>query len=324
MKGGLVVVDTADAMLYEVKEGLRAFLQLIYGSVKTKQGSLILISEGTTPATPQLMYIADALLEIELEDVLGRQVRAVRILKDRDRPVESPRYYMTFKDMSIVGPSEFLTRPSLGRLSEVKRPPSLHVQEQLEVGPNLLSELDMSVSDIRARLVAEFVAADYLAAGYDVNYIIGPNERECTLREDMESLVGESAKRLNIIKVDAKSLGFSAERYYSELLKVRHEKNAVNFVNLLAEEDFARNAPLEYENFTYMATRHTVESGTITILYGHKNLRAVEIQEKYANAVRAYMVVDGFMFWRSIRPLGPVFIVKIEPEKGRLDYVEMM
>ncbi|MCL4344550.1 MAG: hypothetical protein JRN26_02855 [Nitrososphaerota archaeon] len=89
-------------MFYGIKEEVRAFLQVIYGSVKAKNGSLILISEGLNDVSRQVRFVCDAIVEIKFVNMLGQDVRTARVLKDRDYEIEHPLHYMTTTNMSSM------------------------------------------------------------------------------------------------------------------------------------------------------------------------------------------------------------------------------
>ncbi|MCL4343676.1 MAG: hypothetical protein JRN26_00415 [Nitrososphaerota archaeon] len=317
-RGELVVVDSLDAMFYGMKEEVRAFLQMIYGSVKAKSGSLIMISEGLNDVARQVRFVFDVIVEVKLVDVLGKGVRAIRLLKDRDHEIEHALHYMTFSDMSILEPFPLLEQPALNRFSSIQRPKES--ETILETGPNILEEFDLDVSDIRAKLVREFMAAEYVMKGYSVNYTVGPNEDISDALIDFKSLVGNYIDRLNIINIDARATGYKAIEFFNKSVSL-YRPNSVNIINLLAEEEFAVNAPEEYEAFINLTMKEN--QGRITLHFGHSNLNSTRIEMKYVNAARKLTVTDGFLFWRSIKPQGPVYFVKMEPEKGSMEFVRM-
>ncbi len=127
-------------------------------------------------------------------------------------------------------------------------------------------------------------------------------------------------EKLNIFKTS--NAGYRAENYFLQFTE-NYRADAVNIVNLLAEEDFAVNSPVEYEKFLNLILRENVNKKRITVLYGHTNLMATELA-KYASVVWKYTVTDGYLFWRSVKPLGPVYYVKMEPEKGTMEFVRMI
>jgi hypothetical protein len=64
-----------------------------------------------------------------------------------------------------------------------------------------------------------------------------------------------------------------------------------------------------------------VELNRITIITGYSSQEAMKVQLKYANTVRKMVVTNGFLFWKSIRPVSPLYIVDINTEKGKVDFI---
>jgi KaiC/GvpD/RAD55 family RecA-like ATPase len=322
--GQLVIIDTVDAMFFGIKDesSIRPFLQLIYGSVKQKNASMVLIAEGLNPVAEHVKFVADAIINLNFENVLGQNVRALRIIKDRDHPVERPLHYVTLKDqLRIFNPFFMLQRPFLGRFSKVSKPPGAEVDSIKYLGNRVLIELDMSVEDARGSLIRKMFVADFVKMGYKVNYLMGPNENKETFLEDIKALLGNE-ENINIVPFNAKDFGYKADRI--SFPKSVETKNAVNFINLLAEEDFAVKDPVEYEIFIMDQVKKDIELNRITYIIGYSNQEAIKVQLKYANVVRKMTVSDGFTFWRSIRPLGPLYIVDINTEKGAVDFIEVV
>jgi len=322
--GQLVIIDTIDAMFFGIKDesSIRPFLQLLYGSVKQKSASMVLIAEGLNPVAEHVRFVSDAIISLNFENVLGQSVRALRIIKDRDHPVEQPLHYVTLKDqLRIFDPFYMLSRPSLGRFSGISKPPSAKVDSIKYLGNRVLIELDMSVEDVRGSLLRNMFIADYVKMGYKVNYLMGPNENKETFLEDIKVLLGNE-ENINIVTFNPKDFGYKADRI--SFPKSVETKNAVNFINLLAEEDFAVKDPVEYEIFIMDQVKKDIELNRITIIMGYSYQEAMKVQLKYANVVRKMTVSDGFTFWRSIRPLGPLFIVDLKPEKGTVDFIRVV
>ena len=323
-EGQLVVVDTLDAMFFGLKDesSIRPFLQLLYGSVKGKDASMIMIAEGLNPAAEHVKFVSDAIISLSFESVLGQNARAARIIKDRDHPIEQPLYYITLKDqLKILEPMLLLERPSFGKFSLLSRPAEAGSEAIKMLGNRVLIELDMSVEDIRASLLKKIFIAEYAMSGFYINYMLGPNESKDCFLHDMEALLG-STEKINLTTFRAKDFGYKAEnvKFPAEFDK----RNSVNFVNLLAEEDFAIKDPIEYEIYVREQLKKDIELDRITVIFGYTGQEALRIQLKYANVVRKMAVTDGFLFWRSIKPLGPLFIVDIKPEKGFAEFIRVV
>ncbi|MFP3130348.1 MAG: hypothetical protein RXR51_02025, partial [Nitrososphaeria archaeon] len=73
---------TVDAMFFGIKDesSIRPFLQLLYGSVKQKSASMVLIAEGLDPVAEHVRFVSDAIISLNFESVLGQSVRAFTIL----------------------------------------------------------------------------------------------------------------------------------------------------------------------------------------------------------------------------------------------------
>ncbi len=320
----LVVVDSIDAMFYGIRDEseIRSFLQMLYGSVKGKDASLVMISEGTNPVAQQIRFVCDAIISMSFESVLGQNLRSVRLLKDRDNPIERQLHYITFSgNFRVLEPFIILKKPVLGRFRSLQRPSSAEIEVERELGYNVLIEMDINVEDVRGSIYRKMFMADYLKHGLSINYAIGPNEDEKSFINDMNALVG-STDKINIVRVDAKESGYSSD----ELIKMEHNfrTNAVNVVNLLAYEDFAVKNPVEYELYIKEILKDNMKSDRLAIVYAYTGQEAIKAQLKYASILRRLTATEGFMFWRSIRPLGPVYYVDMKPEAGIMNFIEMI
>jgi KaiC/GvpD/RAD55 family RecA-like ATPase len=321
----LVVIDTLDAMFFGIKDesSIRPFLQLLYGSVKQKSASMVLIAEGLNPAADHVRFVSDAIISLNFESVLGQNVRALRVIKDRDHPVEQPLHYVTLKDqLRIFDPFYMLSRPKIEKMKKpVYRPWGTEIDTIKYIGNRVLTMLDYNVDEVVASLYRKIVVADYIKRGYKVNYVIGPNENMKSFLEDIKALLGNT-ENLRIIKLNAKDYDYKADRV-PHTQKV-YEPNTVNAINLLADEDFAVKDPVEYEIYVRDQVKRDLEFNRVTTLMGYSDQEAMKVQLKYANLVRKMTVVDGFVFWRSVRPLGPLFSLNVRLDKGETEFIEMI
>jgi len=325
-RGELVIIDSLDAMFYGVKDDreIRPFLQLIYSSAKQKSGSLALISEGLNPVAKQVRFVSDAIISIDQGEILGNIARKVRLLKDRDNPIEYPLRYMIFSDgINILKPLPMLRRPEMHKIVRVKMSPDSEIDVAKSLGYHILTEMDIDVSDLRAGIFRELITADYLLKGYNVNYTVGPQEDESQALSDIKTLAGGKVERLNIINPDPQAAGYSAKEFINFFQKKETRTKAINIINLLSEEDFAVKDPVQYEIFVKNIVRENLKAKMLTSIFGNLNLRATGIEVKYANIIRRMTVTDGFLFWRSIKPMGPLHYVNMTPDKGILEFVEM-
>jgi hypothetical protein len=69
-------------MFFGIKDesSIRPFLQLLYGSVKQKSASMVLIAEGLNPVAGHVRFVSHAIISLNFESVLGQSVRAFTIL----------------------------------------------------------------------------------------------------------------------------------------------------------------------------------------------------------------------------------------------------
>ena len=322
--GELVVLDTLDAMFYGIKDenSIRPFLQILYGSLKYKDSSMIMITEGINPVAQQIRFVADAIISMNFREILGKKLRTAELLKDRDNVIEQSLYFITFTEgFRILEPFLYTRKPKLGSYHEMVMPPGMGFEIEKELGNNVLIEFDSDVAEVRASLLRKFHVAYFLKLGLTVNYVIGPNEDESSFISDMKTLVGD-IKKLNIVHMDAREAGYSSEDYFRQHVS-QHKPNSVDVVNLLADEDFASKDPVEYEKFVKRVTVDEIKNKTVARVLGYVNREATRVQEKYANVLRRITVTDGFTFWRSIKPPSQVYFIEIKPEEGKLNYIEM-
>jgi len=214
--GEIVTVDSLDAMFYGIKgeQEIRPFLQLIYGTAKVKQGSLVLISEGLNPASNQVRFVADAIISVDYEDILGGKARRVTIVKDRDFYIKNPYSYFTMgKRLVILRP---LDRQNLQYPSKVEllpRPPEAMPEYELNVTINVVIEVKRTVDFLIYSLYKLWLAADLLLRGYPVNYVISPFESVDSVTKTLEKMTGGSTKRLNVFKFDPHELEKDVRSY---------------------------------------------------------------------------------------------------------------
>ncbi|MGC9211770.1 MAG: hypothetical protein ACP5FU_06450, partial [Nitrososphaeria archaeon] len=269
-----------------------------------------------------IKFVSDAIISLSFENVLGQNVRALRVIKDRDHPVEQPLHYVTLKDqLRIFDPFYMLSRPSLGRFTSMSRPPSTEADSIKYLGNRVLIELDMSVEDVRGSLLRKMFIADYIKMGYKVNYLLGPNESKETFLEDIKAII-ENTSRLNILIPAHKDYGYKADKI--PRLQKTYEENVVNVINLLADEDFAIKDPVEYELYVRGSVNRDRMFNRTAFIFGYSNQEALKIEQKYANIFWRLTVTDGFFFWRSFRPLGPLYFVDISSEKGKVDFIRVV
>jgi len=323
----LVVVDSIDAMFYAVRDDndIRPFLQLIYGSVKNRKGSLVMISEGLNPVSAQVRFVCDAIIALKMEGLLGHRARTAIVMKDRDGEIVRPLNYFTLQGgYTVLRPLSLVTKLKLGRFTGVRLSPEAEASNEGIGGFNNILEMSMDVAGITNRLYREFLAADFLKKGYTVNFMTEPQEDESEIINDVSALLGGRAEKLNVFFRDPEALGYNAMAYFDNLTLKYPSGKSMNIVNLLYDEDFAIKEPKEYEIFSRLIAKENNRKGRLAILIGYENQEAMRIQIKYSNAFRRMTMVEGFMFWRSIRPMGPLYSVQIDAEAGSMEFIRMI
>ncbi|MDP8023600.1 MAG: ATPase domain-containing protein [Conexivisphaerales archaeon] len=325
-EGKLVIVDSLDALMYSLKdEGeMRSFLQILYGSSKQKKGSLLFISENVNPASRHVRFICDALVSLDSVEVLGSYVRRARVIKDRDYQIKNRFYYYAISDkLKIFTPSQVYHTQKMKALKTFKRPPEGVVDAEIALGYNILYDVDYSVSDLMLKVFREALAADYLRSGYSVDYWLGPQESEEEVIKSVRQLAGSNIDKLKTIYVDPQEFEYNSDEFLRNIVSAYGRDNAVDIIHLLSQEDFAVKQPMEYERFVKNATKENLKLKRITILFGYSNQEALRIRAKYSNILRKIIIKDGFLFWRSLRPLGNVYLADFKLEKGYVSFEEM-
>lgn len=165
-EGKTVILDSVDTFLWGEtgQKPERALLQLIYESVKVRNGSLVLINEGISGLSNMLKFVVDAYIRMETENLLGINVRKISVKKDRDYPVSVYPFYYTFHEGLQVFSSSYSLDLDAARQKKVKpweRPFGLKsVMNEPEL---FLYILDCSVSVPFSRLYRSWLAVDYLS-----------------------------------------------------------------------------------------------------------------------------------------------------------------
>jgi hypothetical protein len=141
---------------------------------------------------------------------------------------------------------------------------------------------------------------------------------------DIKQLVETKIDRLKTIYVDPQEFEYNSEDYLRHIVTTYGKDNSVDIIHLLLQEDFAVKQPVEYERFVKNATKENLKLKRITILFGYSNQEAFKIRAKYSNVLRKIMIKDGFLFWRSLRPLGNVYLADFKLEEGYVSFEEML
>jgi len=328
-KGEIVTVDSLDAMFYGIngEQEIRPFLQLIYGTAKVKQGSLVLISEGLNPASNQVRFVADAIISVDYEDILGGKARRVTIVKDRDFYIKNPYSYFTMgKRLVILRP---LDRQNLQYPSKVEllpRPPEAMPEYELNVTINVVTEVKRTVDFSIYSLYKLWVAADLLLRGYPVNYVISPFESVDSVTKTLEKMTGGSTKRLNVLKFDPHGLEKDVRSYVKMASDSYLSVGARAFVivDLLSYEDLAVRNPAIYEQFLKEVTEMDSKNGISALLFGYEGFETIRMEKKYAASIREMDFRNGTLFWRSITPQGSLYALEFKLNEGKVDFIRVV
>ncbi|MGC8558381.1 MAG: RAD55 family ATPase [Nitrososphaeria archaeon] len=324
--GSTVVLDTVDAMLLGINSGepLRPFLQLIYASAKSRDSSLVIISEGTSQAAGQLAFIGDALISVEVKQVLGYPARSIRVLKDRDYSIQYPVQFFTLENgLRILEPVDFNVYHEIRKVNYIRRSASAEPSNVIKLGSTVLTEIDEEVSYVAARQYIMFTIFDYLQKGYSVNYLVPPEESDDQILRD-SSVIGDRARNLRIIHPDAAAAGYDPDTFIRQIGSMMYQENAVDVVNLLSEEDFAVLKPLNFELFLRKILAMNTKRGALAHAYGYTDLSSTRIEKKYVKLLRKMTVAEGLILARSIKPPGPLRHIRIDPERGEMEFVRMV
>jgi len=311
-KGKIVILDSVDAFLWGEtgQQPERVLLQLIYESVKVRNGSLVLINEGISGLSNVLKFVVDAYMRLEAENLLGINARKIRVIKDRDYPVSVfPFYYTFYEGYQVFGASYFLDLDKV-RQKKVKMWERPFGSKSVMNEPELfLYILDSSVSVPFSRLYRAWLAVDYLSHKHSIVFIVRPDEDVEKIKESIGTMAGtnlgiEVVKSSGSIVDDSKMLkSFSDAMLIADMIIWEHE---------------ASSNPSVYESAIKDIVENNTKKGSGAILFSYRSYRGLEITEKYATRERSIVERDGHIFLRTVRPPGPLYYVNIvgspEPE----------
>ncbi|MCL4344152.1 MAG: hypothetical protein JRN26_06915 [Nitrososphaerota archaeon] len=323
----LVVLDSLDAMFYGIRDekDVRSFLQLIYNSVKGKSGSLLIISEGTSSASAQIRFVSDAIIQMSDEKIMDGKARCITVLKDRDSPVPPDPFYFTLSNGFMINePLPQYFSSSIKNVNAIARPQEAGIDMQLTKWNRILTVFGEGVGHVVGSLFREWVAADYLLAGKRINYIISKIEYGDEIASNIYELVGSKTENLKVITADANSVDFDPLRYSAAMTSGHAGDNVVNMVDVLADEEFAVVNPQGYEKFVSHITPRSSSSKNLTLLYGSGDLNAAKVQQKYADVERRLIYKSGHLFWKTMKPPGPLYHVDVNAEKRTMTFTRMM
>lgn len=304
-EGKIVILDSVDAFLWGEggHQPERALLQLIYESVKTRDGSLVLINEGSSTLSNVLKFVADSYIKMESVKLLGLNARKIMVLKDRDYPVSVyPFYYTFFNGLQILDASYFL---DLDYVAQKKVKPwdrpfgAKSIMDQPEL---FLYIMDRSVSVPFSRIYRLWLAVDYLNQGRNLVFMARPDEDISKLKNSLEIMSGKNSftviKSTGRIADDCRLIG-------------SYDKTMLIADTIVWEDEASANQPA-YESTIRELVEHNTTHGSGMVLFAYGSYSGLKIVGKYATRERRLMETENHIFLRTIRPPGPLYYVKVE------------
>ena len=327
-EGNLVIVDSLDAMFYgiENEKGIRAFLQLIYGSAKMKSGSLALISEGLNPVAKQVRFVSDAIISLELREILGKPAREARLIKDRDFVIENRSYFLSWDGgLKIIEPAFVDVSRKPKNVHSIKGPPETSFKYIIPNAYRVLTVLSNSIHPAIADTIRQWVIADFLKFGYGVNLLISSKSNEASEKEAIELMTGgKNMDKLNIISINDPEVKKDARKYYKAYKEMIKTGNYVNIVDLLAHEPLAVTDPSGYEMFISDVTELEKELRMSEALYGYQEYSCLKVVSKYVHMQWSTEMVNGTLFYLTVKPDGPLYYIDVDIEDGRAEFKKML
>ncbi|MGC8557882.1 MAG: RAD55 family ATPase [Nitrososphaeria archaeon] len=325
-RGELVIVDSLDAMFYGIKDDseIRPFLQLVYGSAKQKSGSLALISEGMNPVAKQVRFVSDAIISIEYEEILGKTARRVRLLKDRDYKISNANYYLTMENgFNLIKPiiTDVFVKPK--NVKPIIGPPEISLKLIIPRAYRILTIMNPSVHFEIAKTIRQWVATDFLKAGYGVNLVISPLSSETSEREAIESMGGD-IEMLNIISLSDPEIRHDVNKYFMAFKEHLKTGKYVNIVDLLSDESIAMNDPSGYEFFISSMAELDKRFNMPAVLYGYRDYISSRTVSKYVQMEWSVDMVNGILFYLTQKPDGPLYYIDADFKEGRAEFRKMI
>ncbi|MGC8661729.1 MAG: RAD55 family ATPase [Nitrososphaeria archaeon] len=304
-EGKIVILDSVDAFLWGEggHQPERALFQLIYESVKIRNGSLVLINEGSSTLSNTLKFVADSYIKMESVKLLGLSARKITVLKDRDYPVSVYPFYYTFSDgLQILNASYFLDLDYI--IQKKVKPWNRPFGAKSVMGePELfLYVMDRSVSVPFSRIYRLWLAVDYLNQGRNLVFMARPDENISKLKNSLETMSGKNG--FTVIK----STGRIADD--CKLIE-SYDKTMLIADTIVWEDEAASNQPA-YEFAIKELVEHNTARGSGMILFTYGSYTGFKIVDKYATRERRLMETENHIFLRTIRPPGPLYYVKVE------------
>ncbi|MEM3860643.1 MAG: hypothetical protein QW478_14820 [Candidatus Micrarchaeaceae archaeon] len=304
-EGKIVILDSVDAFLWEEGEQKpeRTLLQLIYESVKIRNGSLVLINEGTSNLSNVIKFVADSYIKLESVKLLGLSARKITVLKDRDYPASPYPYYYTFYDgLQILNASYFLDLDNLTQ-KKVKPWERPFGKKSIMNEPELfVYVIDKSVSVPFSRIYRLWLAVDYLNQGRNLIFMARPDESALKLKDSLEKMSGKN----DFIMIE------SSSKLADDCKLIESYDRTMLLADTIVWEHEAVANQSAYEFYIKKLIEHNTASGSGMILFAYDSYAGLKIISKYAIRERRLEETENHIFLRTIRPPGPLYYVKVE------------
>mgnify|MGYP001772671749 CR=1 FL=1 len=305
-KGNTVILDSVNAFLWTEsgERAERALMQLVYEASKLKNGSLILISEGSKSELNIIRYIADAYIKLEKEEILGLSARKIIVIKDRDYPVSVyPFYYTFYNGLKLFDASysfSMLYDTLKNKVKEWERAFSSSIIREPDI---TLYVQDSSVNSSFSKMYRYWLTVDYLAKKRSVVYLTRPDEDEFAVKEILKKMAGSEE---GLAVIGAKG------NLEEDLQTISNFKNAIIIADLITWENEAISAPSEYEFTLKRLVETIVRRDLSVILFAYNNYAGLGTVKKYAARERWFVEKETHVFLRTLKPPGALYYVRIE------------
>ncbi|MGC9208556.1 MAG: RAD55 family ATPase [Nitrososphaeria archaeon] len=313
--GWMVVIDSINALL-DATDSRRSIQQLLYGASKGKKGVLVLIHEGRSESEAD--YISDAILEFGYEDIYGRRIRKVSVLKDRNYPTTGHPYLYTFNNGRI--------RIFNGSLRGKTQDPQPIRSVVFPVSPypylsesNILVLVSRTVHRQLVKLMKVFFASYYSMLGKKVMLEASPDEDPEEIKKLYNKLTGGMASPAITRKPYLKTHDDGVQYLRSLESAIRGlGSRGVLIVDTLPDESFVLLEPAQYNLFAQQKIELLLRYNYTRLIFSYESFASTRVQEKYADAVKALTDYNGTLVWVSLKPPGNAYAIEVDFAKSSL------
>ena len=310
--GYLVIIDSINALLENFKEK-RPIEQILYGSSKAKNGTLMMIYEGESESEAD--YISDAILNFGYTEIKGRKIRSIKVIKDRNFPVREAPFLFTIVNnkIKVFNTSLKFKLDSLSAIKRVDMPESPY--KMLEES-DVLVKVSKEVHNELIKLMKVFFATFYKKKGMKVLLELAEEENEDFVKNIIVNLAGENFIPIFIKKPYLKSYE-EAKDYLTQLEKyLADQDSGILISDTLSEEGFASSEASLYSKFlqekNWILKKHLIRKLT----FSYENYVSTIFQEKYSDAIKSFIDFYGTLVWISEKPLGNAYAIEVKNAGG--------